>query len=141
MSFLALLNDICDNEGETAIKESLDRHKRYKLEYNSLLGEYTTLINMEIIDINKVKEVMGKLGDCLKLIGKSNINEIEEGFLLTEMKGYIISLDDGAYQDKVKEIAGDMWELKVLELHKKINKLVAIFERPYFWQHANIIDD
>lgn len=144
--YMTMLNKIykpIDSEGEAAIKESLDRHRKYKLAYNKLLGQYKALLDPETIDsnIDKVKEIMGRLDKGLKLIGKAHENEVEEGFLLTEMKGYVISLDDGAYQDKIKEIAGDMWELKILDLHKKSKRLVAIFGRPYYWKHANVIDE
>lgn len=145
MDYASMIADIVkdDKEGKAAVRESLDRQKKYKLRHNDLLEQYKALLAQNNIDDTRMRDIIKRLNMGLNLIGKAHADEVENGFLLTEMQGIVLDMTNvAAARTKIEEtIEGDFWELKKIDCHRKLRRIVAVFERPYYWRFANVIEE
>ena len=140
MSYLSILQKTFEADNYF-VNKSIINHKKYKERYNVLLKKYNDLIQNSEADIKEILEIMEKLDKGINLIG-GNDKEILEGYNLdAEIKAIEINIDNMILaNEKIEEIERDVWILIKLDYYKKSNICIAIFERPYFYSFANIIN-
>lgn len=125
------------------VNKSIKRQKQYKARYNELLNKYNTLCEDTTSDIDEITGTLERMNTGINLIGKCHDLEILEGFKLdAEIKAIELNLDNiTVAEEQIKSITGDMWQLRKYDAYIKHNKAVAVFERPYYFNYSNVIDD